>query len=96
MIPNPCVGTVFTATNGKDYMFTFNATDAIDELYTLDSSTAPINLWPSTSQQLKNEAVAILHTHLAGDPRWKSYQGFLELSYPDSLAAAAGDRQLFF
>ncbi len=96
VMPNPSVGTVFTAANDRDYMFTFNACDPVDELYLLDGSTCPTNLWPDPQQQpLVDQAVATLHHRLAGDERWKSYRGFVELTYPDRLAAA-GDRQLFF
>lgn len=95
VIPNPCIGMIFTASNNKNYMFTFNASDEIDELYIFDNNLHRQNLW-DTHQTIRNEAIATLHAHLSQDQRWKSYKGFLELTYPDVLIEASGDRQLFF
>jgi arylsulfatase A-like enzyme len=96
VIPNPCIGTVFTAADGRDYMFSFNATDEVDELYALGDEGRLVNLWDDKeSVTILDEAVARLHARLARDERWKSYRGFLELTYPEKLAAS-GDRQLFF
>ncbi len=94
VIPNPCVGTVFTADDGQDYLYSFNATDPEDELYAVE--VTPLrNLWPEPSAvALRRQAVRCLHARLAADPRWKGYQGFLELTYPEEVAAS-GDRQLF-
>lgn len=97
VIPNPCVGTVFEAGDGRAYLFAFNASDAEDELYRLDDSPCPQNLWHDGSYvTVRQEAIAEMHRRLAADERWKSYRGFLELTYPERLEAATGDRQLFF
>jgi hypothetical protein len=94
VIPNPCVSTIFTASDGETYMFTFNASDDIDELYRLNDGFNPPNRW-HTGPPILYEAVKCLHTRLSQDQRWKSYKGFLELTYPEQLLEIAGDRQLF-
>lgn len=97
VIPNPCVGTVFTGTDDRRYQFTFNACDAVDELYCVDgdATEAPVNLIAAGGHpELLAEAVRVLHARLASDERWKSYRGFLEISHPVILQAG-GDRQLF-
>jgi arylsulfatase A-like enzyme len=97
VIPNPCVGTIFTAADGGEYLFSFNASDPEDELYRLDGSLCPDNLWNDPDYEaVRDEAIVVMHRRLAADERWKSYRGFLELTYPERLEAAAGDRQLFF
>ena len=96
VIPNPCVGMVFTASDGRDYMFTFNASDEVDELYALEGTGQMQNLWDrEESRAVLDEAVVRMHACLARDARWKSYRGFLELTYPEVLAMG-GDRQIFF
>lgn len=94
VIPNPCVGTVFTGSDGRDYLYTFNTSDPMDELY----AVGPLelrNLWKDESaRQLRVEAIRCLHARLSADERWKGYRGFLELTYPEVLSAG-GDRQLF-
>jgi len=77
-------------------MFSFNAADEVDELYVLGDGRILENLWDDESYgAILDEAVARLHARLVRDERWKSYRGFLELTYPEKLAAS-GDRQLFF
>ena len=96
VVPNPCVGTIFTADDGRDYLFTFNAADEIDELYPLADERHLVNLWDDpASQPILDQAIVALHRHLAQDQRWKSYRGFLELTYPEKLESVPGDRQLF-
>jgi len=95
VIPNPCVGLVFTAGDGRDFMFTFNAADEVGELYLLEGSGRMVNLWDdAASQAVLDEGVNAMHACLARDQRWKSYRGFLEMSYPERLSGG-GDRQLF-
>lgn len=95
VIPNPCVGTVFRGEDGGDYMFSFNATDPMDELYRLNGGVEMLNLWDVDAYRGRlAQAVTELHARLSRDERWKSYRGFLEISYPETLAAG-GDRQLF-
>ena len=93
VMPNPCIGTVFTGDDGEDYLFSFNAADPVDELYALGRDNDLENRW---TVPLLDQAITTLHRHLSRDQRWKSYKAFLELTYPDKLADAAGDRQLFF
>jgi arylsulfatase A-like enzyme len=94
VIPNPCVGTVFTGSDGIEYLYCFNAADPRDELYAIDADPMA-DLWGQPdAAALEHEAICVLHQRLSADPRWKSYRGFLELTYPQHLDGG-GDRQLF-
>lgn len=95
VIPNPCIGMTFTASDANNYIFTFNASDQIDELYTFSDNLDRNNLIDA-EPDLRNEAIRTLHKHMSNDERWKSYKGYLELTYPEVLTEASGDRQLFF
>jgi len=96
VIPNPCVGAVFTASDGADYLITFNTSDPEDELYRLSDGLNPPNRWHDEAfKAIRHEALNQLHARLSADERWKSYKGFLEITYPHQLIEIAGDRQLF-
>ena len=68
-----------------------------DADYSLDVPAEAFGGWQQAELPLSLEhtAVVCMHACLAGDARWKSYRGFLELTYPEILAAG-GDRQIFF
>ena len=96
VIPNPCIGMVFQPQLGENCFYTFNASDEVDELYRLDGRGRMANLCnDSHSHGLQTEAIVHLHRILKHDSRWKSYAGFMELTYPELLTSGGGDRQLF-
>lgn len=98
--PNPCVGRVLRASDSRLYLYTFNATDDIDELYLLgdtdelDNRAARLDAEESL-QGVHVEAVRALHEAVASDRRFRAYAEFLTLEYPEILPSA-GDRQHFF
>lgn len=94
VMPNPAVGVVFRADDGHDYLYSFNTTDDLDELYSLEPHAEIHNLVPS-HDRLHVEAIRYLDRVLAADLRFRGYSSFLRLRHAKHLAEASGDRQVF-
>jgi len=96
VMPNPSVGFVFRSEADEElYLFTYNATDEIDELYRLAPHRGLTNLFvDSEFSSVVDEAVEKLYAALARDERFRSYRNFLELEYA-GLLSGSGDRQHF-
>lgn len=96
-MPNPCIGMIFQAdSDGQRYMFTYNASDELDELYRLDGKDELTNLLlDDTAADVAAEAILKMEQVLKKDPRWKSYAAFFALEYAEKLGAPQGERQLF-
>lgn len=96
VIPNPAIGMVFTAADGNRYMFTFNATDDLDELYLLDREKRLKNLIREKSKAaILQEVIEKLDEILEQDRRWIGYSNFFKLNYAEKLGKPGGDRQQF-
>jgi hypothetical protein len=96
VIPNPSVGMVFRASNGKNYMFSFNAVDEVDELYELAHEKTLKNIiHEESSANILQEALLKMDRILEDDPRWIGYSSFFKLTYAEKLATPFGDRQHF-
>ena len=96
VIPNPAIGMIFQAGNGRKYMFTFNACDDIDELYLLEDGKTLRNLYHDEgAADILQEALLKMETILDADARWTSYAGFFKLTYAERLGKPTGDRQKF-
>lgn len=94
VMPNPAVGAVFTAQDGRDYLYSFNTTDELDELYSLETDAELVNLVPARGA-LHVEAIRYLDRVLVADMRFRGYSSFLRLRHARHLEEARGDRQAF-
>ncbi|PIE35588.1 hypothetical protein CSA56_03660 [candidate division KSB3 bacterium] len=96
VVPNPSIGMVFTASNDKNYMFTFNVVDEIDELYELENRKSLHNLIAEPEASgIVQEALVKMDEVLERDPRWISYSGPFKLTYAERLPTPFGDQQHF-
>ncbi len=95
VVPNPTIGTVFTASDKQDYFYTYNTTSAQDELY-LCSDGQLTNLFAKKEYAtIRSEALAVMYEKLQRDVRWRVYLVAFELEYGDEINLKGGDRQLF-
>lgn len=96
VIPNPAIGMVFRASDGQRYMFTFNTSDEMDELYALNRERTLRNLIQDDAHApILDEAIQRMDAILAEDRRWFGYSSFFKLTYAERLEKTNGDRQLF-
>lgn len=96
VIPNPSIGMAFQASDGADYVFTFNAVDEVDELYRVENSKTLRNLYHDEAYaDVVQEALHRMAAILDRDPRWVSYSGFFKLTYAERLGTPRGDQQKF-
>lgn len=96
VVPNPCVGTVFSGSDGRQYSFVFNAADDRDELYRLGiDADSPNCLDDPNMEQIRVEGIRALTARMEADPRWFAYSQYLRLEHSELLPLGAGDRQLF-
>ena len=96
VMPNPAIGMIFQASNNQTYMFTYNCSDPVDELYLIDHSKYPRNLFQAPGyKHIVEEAVRSMDAVFAADTRWRSYLNFLRLEYAELLGVTGGDRQHF-
>jgi hypothetical protein len=98
VVPNPCVGTVFSAADGDLYSYAYNATDDRDELYRLGGSggqDGPNCIADPAMEKIRLEGIRTLCARMEADPRWFVYAQYLRLEYAELLPSGSGDRQLF-
>ncbi|UCF96115.1 MAG: sulfatase-like hydrolase/transferase [Spirochaetaceae bacterium] len=96
VIPNPCVGTIFAASDGQLYSYVYNATDDRDELYRLGGAGDGLNCIDDPAvDKIRVEGIRTLTARTEADPRWFVYNQYLRLEYAELLPAPTGDRQLF-
>jgi arylsulfatase A-like enzyme len=95
-VPNPCVGMVFETDDGPPYMYTFNTVDDLDELYLLDGSAEPLNVFGEDEQKgVVDAVIERMHAVLEHDERWRGYADYFKLTYAERLRRPLGDRQRF-
>ena len=98
VVPNPCVGTVFQASDGRWYSYVYNGADDRDELYRLGGTgeqDGPNCIGDPALEKIRSEGVRTLAARMEADPRWFVYAQYLNLEYAELLPRGAGDRQLF-
>jgi arylsulfatase A-like enzyme len=96
VMPNPAVGMVFKASDDQIYMFTYNCSDPVDELYLIDCSKYPANLFSNLQYaEIVKDAVLKMDAVFATDTRWRSYLNFIRLEYAELLGVTGVDRQHF-
>ncbi len=96
VVPNPSVGMVFQSSNGKYYMYTYNATHKIDELYDISLVAKLENLYENPQYKtIYREALAIMNEYLSLDERWEIYKGYFQLENAEKLNLPPQDTQKF-
>jgi arylsulfatase A-like enzyme len=98
VVPNPCVGTIFQASDGHLYSYVYNAADDRDELYRLGGAReqdGPNCINVPAMDKIRLEGVRTLTARMEADPRWFVYAQYLRLEYAEFLPSGSGDRQLF-
>lgn len=97
VVPNPSIGLVFQARDGRHYMYTFNLTDDVDELYLLADRPGLHNLIADEqSGSIRLEALHRMRQVLRADPRWRGYVSAFVIEYAKELSLSLGDTQIFF
>ena len=97
VIPNPCIGIVHSASDGNSYLYAFNTSDEVDELYSLEPGSPLVNLWTDDGYRgIQNEVLNKLYACVVRDVRWRGYKAFMELTHAERISGIGGDRQLFF
>jgi arylsulfatase A-like enzyme len=92
--PNPAVST-FAELDGVQFMYTYNLTSDLDELYDLDDpSYRGLSGDPQYAAQ-KLEMIRRLGRVLEADPRWTCYWHTFRLDRYEHLDVEEGDFQMF-
>jgi arylsulfatase A-like enzyme len=98
VVPNPCVGTIFQASDGHLYSYVYNGADDRDELYRLGGTgeqDGPNCIADPAMEKIRIEGIRTLSARMEADPRWFVYAQYLRLEYAEFLPSGSGDRQLF-
>ncbi len=83
------------AADGHRYLYSYNCTSEVDELFDLDSEDA-VNLIHSPAlAEVRLEMIRALGAALQSDPRWLGYWAEFRIARFASLPAERGDMQLF-
>lgn len=92
---NFCCGIGRRAADGRRYLYGYNCTSAVDELYDLDSPDAENLIDRGQLAPVREELVRALGEALAADPRWTGYWAEFRIARYASLPKTGGDQQLF-
>jgi len=83
------------AADGRRYLYSYNCTSQVDELFDLDSEDA-VNLIASRDHaKVRKELIQFLGVALQADPRWAGYWAEFRIARFTDLPHAGGDMQLF-
>ena len=83
------------AADGRRYLYSYNCTSQVDELFDLDSEDA-VNLIHSPAlANVRHEMIWALGAALQSDPRWVGYWAEFRIARFASLPFEQGDMQLF-
>lgn len=92
---NFACGIQHRAADGRRYLYSYNCTSTVDELYNMDSEDA-VNLISSPEHdQARNELIRRLGTALQADPRWVGFWAEFRIARFNALPKTSGDMQLF-
>ncbi len=83
------------AADGHRYLYAYNCTSQIDELFDLDSEDAVNLIAKPEYAQVRTELIHRLGAALSTDPRWAGYWAEFRVARFNDLPTAAGDMQLF-
>lgn len=94
LLPNPCVGMVFLGSDQEHYLYAYNLTDDIDELYPLNTPWESRNTAPtSRGGEIYKQAIRKLDAVLSGDSRWCGYSQCFRLENAELLPECAAPPQ---
>ena len=83
------------AADGRRYLYSYNCTSQVDELFDLDSEDA-VNLIASPEHaKVRKELIQSLGAALQADPRWAGYWAEFRIARFNDLPRTEGDMQLF-
>lgn len=92
---NFACGIQHLGSDGRRYLYAYNCTSTVDELYDLDSEDA-VNLIDSPEHShVRDELIRRLGAALEKDPRWIGFWSEFRIARFNSLPKASGDMQLF-
>jgi len=83
------------AADGHRYLYSYNCTSQVDELYDLDSDDATNLISMPEHAGTRAELIHRLGAALSADPRWAGYWAEFRVAHFHDLPKAAGDMQLF-
>ncbi len=83
------------AADGHRYLYSYNCTSTVDELFDLDSNDAVNLIDKPEYAALRKEMIQHLGAALQSDPRWVGYWAEFRIARAQDLPKATGDMQLF-
>lgn len=83
------------ASNGRRYLYSYNCTCQVDELFDLDSEDAENLIHRPELDEVRKEMIQLLGAALESDPRWTGYWSEFRIARFRDLPKAEGDMQLF-
>ncbi len=83
------------AADGRRYLYSYNCTSQIDELFDMDSEDATNLIDKPDYAHIRTELIHKLGYALSADPRWAGYWAEFRVARFSDLPIAAGDMQLF-
>lgn len=83
------------ASDGRRYLYAYNCTSPVDELFDLDSEDATNLIGLPAYAKIRKELILRLGKALESDPRWIGYWAEFRIARFDDLPRTSGDMQLF-
>lgn len=83
------------ASDGRRYLYSYNCTSEVDELFDLDSEDAVNLIQDPAYAKVRTELIHCLGAALKSDPRWVGYWAEFRIARFQDLPQADGDMQLF-
>ncbi|HVT99397.1 MAG TPA: sulfatase-like hydrolase/transferase [Acidobacteriaceae bacterium] len=83
------------AADGHRYLYSYNCTSMVDELFDLDSEDATNLIGNPDLAGVRKEMIRQLGAALSSDPRWVGYWSEFRIAHFDDLPRTQGDMQLF-
>lgn len=81
--------------SGRRYLYSYNCTSTVDELFDLESNDAVNRIDDPELAEVRREMIRELGAALSSDPRWVGYWSEFRLAHYDDLPREQGDMQLF-
>jgi arylsulfatase A-like enzyme len=83
------------ASDGRRYLYSYNCTSKVDELFDLDAEDATNLIGKPECAKVRSEVIHRLGAALQSDPRWLGYWAEFRIAKFKDLPKTAGDMQLF-
>jgi arylsulfatase A-like enzyme len=92
---NFACGIQHRGSDGHRYLYSYNCTSVVDELYDMDSEDAANLIDSPDHKGVREELIRRLGTALSADPRWIGFWSEFRIARFNSLPKESGDMQLF-